>query len=98
MNILHRLLREMGWQYTDDQEIEEEPLTEDEIREFFSQNKQNGLLTVPSANHREEAFHSAISEWKFSGIRRKHNQNGSSENFNAILSTGDHDISSSDEF
>ncbi|XP_076812236.1 uncharacterized protein LOC143459133 isoform X2 [Clavelina lepadiformis] len=65
----HRLLREMGWTQGEDSVDEETNagLTDAEIREFFLQNKRNGLLAVPSPSHRIDAFRDALSAWSMSG-------------------------------
>lgn len=64
-----RLLREMGWRQdhsglNGDDQADEPPLTDDEIREFFTRNKRRGLLQgVPSITHRTIAFRDALLSW-----------------------------------
>ena len=59
----------MGWTQGEDSVDEETNagLTDAEIREFFLQNKRNGLLAVPSPSHRIDAFRDALSAWSMSG-------------------------------
>jgi len=63
---LPRLLRQMGWTECDgcadgSDASDEPPLTDDEIREFFTRNKRKGLLAVPSITHR--SFRDALTTW-----------------------------------
>nr|CAB3250487.1 vasculin [Phallusia mammillata] len=73
----YRLLREMGWTrdrscLNGDDSADEPPLTDDEIREFFTRNKRRGLLGVPSISHRTSAFRDALNTWSISNKQLRH--------------------------